>query len=216
MQFDIPAFDLQVSPLGCGKNVQLRAGIEVAGGAGNRHFLVGGGGGFSALALQADLAAGGVEVDAGFGVGFVLAVGFADGEERDAVLDGQAVVALGDQVGVLAGGDAEILAGGEDVVLRGELGDAGRGAVLDARFGPGGDGAGATEGGFDGVAAGLGGSLAGAGAHDVDSVFEGIAGREFVGLGVAFEGGVLFGSNVGKALRQALGILGLGDGFATV
>jgi hypothetical protein len=41
---------------------------------------------------------------------------------------------LGDQVGVLAGGDAEVFAGGEDVVLRGELGDAGRGAVLDARF----------------------------------------------------------------------------------
>ena len=43
---------------------------------------------------------GGAQVDAGFLVGFLLVVGLADGEERDAVLDGEAVVALGDEVGV--------------------------------------------------------------------------------------------------------------------
>lgn len=203
MQLDIPAFNLQVSPLGRGENVLLGAGVEVACGAGYRHFPVGRRGGFTALALQADLAAGGVEVDAGLGAGFVFAGGFADGEERNAIFDGQAVVALGDEVGVLPGGDAEVLAGGEDVVLRGELGDAGGGAVLEARFGPGGDGAGAALGGFDIAAAGFTGALGCGGAQDVDGVFEGCGDRELVGLWIAFEGGVLFGGDFGQAVREA-------------
>jgi len=203
MQLDIPAFDLQVGTLRRGEQVGFGAGVEATGGTGNRHFLIGSGGGFATLALQADLPAGGVEVDAGFGIGFVFAAGFADGEEGNAILDGQAVVALGDEVGVLPGGDAEVFAGGEDVVVRGELGDAGRSAVLEARFGPGGDGAGAAFGGFDGVAAALRGALAGGGAQDVDGVLEGCAGRELIGRGIAFEGGVLFGGQVAEALRQA-------------
>ena len=131
MQFDIPALDLQVSPLGGGEDFLFGAGRELAGGAGDGHFLIGGGGGFAALALHADAATGGVQVDAGFLVGFVLVAGLADGEERDAVLDGEAVVALSDEVGVVAGGDAEVLAGGDEVVFGGELGDAGRGGELE-------------------------------------------------------------------------------------
>jgi len=217
MHLNVPALDLQVSPLGRRQDMAFGAGVEAAGGTGEGDFLVGGGGGFAALALQADLAAGGVEVDAGFGVGFVFVAGFADGEEGDSVFNRQAEVALGDEVGVVAGGDAEVFTGSKDVVLRGELGDAGRGAVLDARFGPGGDGAGTAQGGFDGVTgASLALTLAGGGAHDFNGMFEGFAGRELGGLGVAFESGVLFGGDVGQALRQAVGVFGLGNGFAAV
>ncbi len=66
-----------------------------------------------------------------------------NGVEGEAVLYREAVVALGDEVGVLPGGDGEVFAGGEDVVLWGELGDAGRGVELETRFGPGGNAAGA-------------------------------------------------------------------------
>lgn len=132
MQFDIPALDLQIGPLGGGEDFLFGAGREFAGGAGNGHFLVGGGCCLAALTLQADRAAGGVQVDAGFLVGFLFVAGLADGEERDSVLDGKTVVALGDEVGVVPGGDGEAFAGGDEVVLRGELGDAGRGCELEA------------------------------------------------------------------------------------
>ena len=74
MQFDIPAFDFQVSPLGGSEDFLFGAGTEFAGCTGERHFLVGGGGSFAALALQADLPAGGVQVDAGFRLGFCLSL----------------------------------------------------------------------------------------------------------------------------------------------
>jgi len=134
MQFDIPALNLQVSPLGGSEDFLFGAGVELAGGAGKRHFLVCGGGGFAALALQTDLPAGGVQVDAGFLVGLLFVVGFADREDRNAILDGQAVIALGDEVGVLPGGEREVLAGSQDMVLGGNLGDAGRGGDLEAGF----------------------------------------------------------------------------------
>jgi hypothetical protein len=67
--------------------------------------------------LQADLPAGGVQVDAGFLIGFLFVVGFADREDRNAILDGEAVIALGDEVGVLPGGNREVLAGSQDMVL---------------------------------------------------------------------------------------------------
>lgn len=134
MQFDIPAFDFQVSPLGGSEDFLFGAGTEFAGCTGERHFLVGGGGSFAALALQADLPAGGVQLDAGFLVGLLFVVGFADSEDGNAILDGQAVIALGDEVGVLPGGNREVLAGSQDVVLGGNLGDAGRGGDLEAGF----------------------------------------------------------------------------------
>ena len=94
MQFDIPTLDLQVSPLGGSEDFLFGAGTEFAGCTGERHFLVGGGGSFAALALQADLPAGGMQVDAGFLIGFLFVVGFADREDRNAILDDEAVIAL--------------------------------------------------------------------------------------------------------------------------
>ena len=173
MHADIAAFDLQVSALRRGEDFLFGAGGQAGGRAGEGDFLVGGCRGLAALALQADLAAGGVQVDAGFAVRFVAA-GFADGEEREAVFGCQAVVALGDQVGVLVAGDAKALAGDQQVVFRGELGDAAGGGVLDARFAPGGNAAGAALRGFDVAAAGRLGALGGGGAHDFTSMFQGV------------------------------------------
>ena len=134
MQFDIPTLDLQVSPLGSSEDFLFGTGVELAGGAGKRHFFVCGYVGFAALALQTDLPAGGMQVDAGFLIGFLFVVGFADREDRNAILDDEAVIALSDEVGVLSGSDREVLAGGQDMVLRGDLGNAGWGGDLEAGF----------------------------------------------------------------------------------
>jgi len=173
VQFDVAAFDLQVGALGGGEDLLFGAGGQAGTGAGDGHFLVGGGRGLTALALQADFAAGGVVVDAGFAVRFA-ALGLADGEERDTVFHRQAVVALGDQVAVLAAGDAEVLASDQDMVLRGELGDAAGGCVLDTRFAPGGNATAAALRGFDVAFAGAGGATAGCGTHDFAGVFQGV------------------------------------------
>jgi hypothetical protein len=216
MNLDIPALDLQVRPLRRGEDVALGAGVEAAGGAGEGHFLVGRRRRLAALALQADHATGGVQVGAGFLVGFVLVAGFADGEEDEAGFDGQAVVALGDQVGVLAGGEAQAFAAGQDEVGRGELGDAAGGSVVQARLRPGGDGAAAAAGGFDVAFAGRAGARALRAVEDLKGVGQTLADRELVGLGLAFEAGVLFLRDVGQAGGEALGVFCLGDGFAAV
>ena len=88
MDFDIAACEFEVGPLGSQQDVFRGADAEAGVGAGEGDFLVGGGHGFAALALQADSAAGGVEVGAGFLVGFLAVFGFAVGEDGDAVLDG--------------------------------------------------------------------------------------------------------------------------------
>lgn len=218
MQFDIPALDLEVSPLGSSEDFLFGAGCQFAGGAGDGHFPVGGGACLAALALHADAAAGGVQVDAGFLVGFLFVAGLADGEERDALLDGQAVVALGDEVGVVAGSDGEVLAGGNEVVFGGELGDAGRGGELEARSAPGGDGSCATLGGLDAVALPCAriGAVTGGGAQGGFGLFEAVEGGEFVGLGIILEAGVLFLGDIGQAVAEVPGFLGLGDGFAAI
>ena len=108
MELDVAAFDLQVGPLGRGQQVALGAGVQAGTGAGDGHFLVRRGRGLAALALQADLAAGGVQVQAGFGVGLAAVAGLADREQGQPVLDRQGVVALGDEVDVLAGAEAEV------------------------------------------------------------------------------------------------------------
>ena len=216
MQFDIPAFDLQVGPLGGSEDFLFGAGVEAAVGAGESHFLVGGSGGFAALALQADLAAGGVQVDAGFGVRFFWVAGLANGKQRDAVLHCQAMVALGNEVAVLAAGDAEIFPGGQNMAFRGELGDAGRRAVLEAWFAPGGHGAGAALDGFHAAGTGRGAAFAGGGAEHRNRVFEGVHRRQLVGFWIAFEGGILLGGNLTQTLAMALGMLGLANRFTTV
>ncbi len=193
-------------------------GVDLAGGAGERHFLVCGGGGFTALALQTDLPAGGVQVDAGFLVGLLFVVGFADREDRNAILDDEAVIALSDEVGVLSGSDREVLAGGQDMVLRGDLGDAGWGGDLEAGFGPGGNGADTTQGSLDALSMSLPAwaALAGGGAHDFFGVLQAVDGRELVGLGITPQGGILFGGNFSQALAEAFGILRMGARFAAV
>ncbi len=217
MQFDVAALNLQVSPLGGGEDLLFGGCGELAGSAGHGHFLVGGGACLPALALQADAAAGGMEVDAGFLVGFVFVVGLADGEQRQAVLDGEAVVALGDEVGVLPGGDGEVFAGGEDVMFGGELDDAGRGGELEPGLRPGGDGACAALGGFDALPAPLHARLlAGRGAHHRFGLPEAVDSGELIGLRVAHQGGVLFVGDVGQATAEGSGFLCLGDRFAAV
>lgn len=216
MQFDIPAFDLQVGPLGGSEDFLFGAGVEAAVGACESHFLVGGGGSFPALALQADLAAGGMQVDAGFGVRFLWVAGLANGKQRDAVFHRQAVVSLGDQVAVLAAGDAEVFSGGQNMAFRGELGDAGRRAVLEAWFAPGGHGAGAALDGFDAAVTGGRAACAGCGAEYGNRVFECVHRRKLVGLRIAFESGILLGGDFAQALAEALGLLGLANRFTTV
>ena len=218
MQFDIPTLDLQVSPLGGSEDFLFGAGTEFAGCTGERHFLVGGGGSFAALALQADLPAGGVQVDAGFLSGFLFVVGFADREDRNAILDDEAVIALGDNVGVLPGGDREVLAGSQDMVLGSDQGDAGWGGDLEAGFGPGGNGADTTQGSLDALSMPLPAwaALAGGGAHDFFGVLQAVDGWELVSLGITPQGGILFGGNFSQALAEAFGILRMGDRFAAV
>ena len=216
MQFDIAAFDFQVSPLGGGQDFLFGTGIQVAGGASQGDFLVGGSSRLAALALQADAAAGGMEMDAGFLAGFLFVARFANGVEGETVLYREAVVALDDEVGVLPGGDGEVFAGGQDLVLGGELGDAGRGVELEARFGPGGNAAGAALRGFDDAVPTLPDVLAGGGLQDAGCVLEAVDGGKRIGGRVALEGGVLLGGDGGEALAEALGVFGLGDGFAAV
>lgn len=195
----------------------LGAGCEFAGGTGYGHFPVRRCHRLAALALQADRAAGGVQVDAGFLVGFVLVAGLADGEQRQAVLDGEAVVALGDEVGVVPCGDGEILAGGENLLFGGDQGDAGRGGELETGLGPGGDAARATLGGLDAVALPcVVGTMGGGGAHRRFGLFQAIDGGKLVGLRVALQVGVLLVGDIGQAVAEAVCSLGLGDGFAAV
>lgn len=216
MHADIAALDLQVGPFGRGQQVFPGAGTQAGVGAGDRHFLVGGRRGLAALALQTDLATGGVEVDAGFAVGFAPVADLTHREDAQAIFDGQAVVALGDQVAVLAAGDAEAFAGNQNVAFRGELADAAGCRELQTRFAPGGNAAGAALGGFDFAFTAADGATAGRGVHDFDGVLVGFGDGKFVGGRIAFEGGVLFGGNLGQALRQALRSFALGDRFAAV
>lgn len=216
MELDVAAFEFEVGALGGGEDVFGGADREAGVGAGEGDFLVGGGHRLAALALQADLAAGGVQVGAGFLVRLLGVAGLADGEEGDAVLDGDALVALGDQVAVLAAGDRQVLAGEQEVVVRRQLGDAGRGGVVQSRFAPGRDSAVAAARGLDRAVGGLGGAAGVGGFEDFDAVLEGVEGRELLGGGVAFEGGVLFGGDVGQAAREAQRVFRLGDRFAAV
>lgn len=216
MHFDIAPLDLQVGPLGSREDFLFGAGVEAAVGAGESHLLVGGRGGSAALALQADLAAGGMQVDAGFGVRFLWVAGLANGKQRDAVFHRQAVVALGDQVAVLVAGDAEVFSGGQNMTFRGELGDAGRRAVLEAWFAPGRRGAGAALDGFDAAVTGGRAAFAGCGTEYRNRVFEGVHRRQLVGFWIAFESGILLGGDLAQALAEALGLLGLANRFTTV
>lgn len=81
MQLDIPAFQFHESAFRRRQQMPLGARVQAGVGAGDGDFLVGGGGEFAALGLGAYFAAGGVEVDAGFLVGFVRVFCFAVGEE---------------------------------------------------------------------------------------------------------------------------------------
>jgi len=96
------------------------------------------------------------------------------------------------------------------------LGDAGRGVELEARFGPGGNAAGTALRGFDGAVATLPDVLAGGGLQDAGCVLEAVDGGKRIGGRVALEGGLLLGGDGGEALAEALGVFGLGDGFAAV
>ncbi len=130
MHFDVAAFDLEISPLGGGEDLLFGACRQAGVGAGEGDFLVGRRDDLAALGLGADFAGGSVEMGAGFGVGLLVVLGFSVCEEGEAVLDGEAVVALADELGVVAADDRGALAGDEDVIVRGELGDAAGGAAL--------------------------------------------------------------------------------------
>ena len=47
-------------------------------------------------------------------------------------------------------------------------------------------------------------------------MLEAVDGGKLVGGRVAFEGSVLLGGDGGEALAEALGVFGLGDGFAAI
>ncbi len=150
-------------------------------------------------------------------LGFCLLLALPTVNSAMPVLDGEAVVALGDEVGVLPGGNGEVLAGGEDVVFGGELGDAGRGGELEPGLRPGGDGAGAALGGFDAfLPRPPGRPWLAVALMTRFGLLQAVDGGELVGLGVALQGGVLFVGDVGQATAEGSGFLCLGDRFAAV
>ena len=58
--------------------------------------------------------------------------------------------------------------------------------------------------------------MTGGGAQCRVGLFEAVEGGELVGRRVAFQGGVLFLGDIGEAVAEAVGGLGLGDGFAAI
>ena len=138
-QRDVAALYAQAGAAGGEQEVLRGSDLYVCGDAGHRDAFVGADAGLPALALAAHFAAGGVQLDAGFLVGFAAAAGFAVGEQADAVFDQVVVVALGGQVEVAASAQAAAAASAEDGGCGGGDGDAVGAAELEQGLAVGGD-----------------------------------------------------------------------------